>query len=315
VLELLTGLLLAVHLLAMNHASAGPLVCLWLGRRDNELRRSLGRQLAWSSVIAFLVGMATGGLMLLSAPGAGLQAALGRFPASAYWFAGAELLFSFVLMIVIARFWESLNRWIFALLALATATNLLYHFPPMMAVIGQLAADPRWTNDSTITRPVMLQLMARGEVLAFSFHFALSSFAVTVIAVLQLLSRQGADRTSEIKPVARSAAGIALAATLIQIPVGLWLLMSLPATARSSLIGTNIWASVAFMAALVTSIGLLQRLVMIVLGETDKQNLKHVVSLLCGVVLLMTLSLRLSRPAAPVAEATTKTASDQQARG
>jgi hypothetical protein len=88
--------------------------------------------------------------------------------------------------------------------------------------------------------------------------------------------------------------------------------MSLPTPAQTSLMGASLWASLTFMAALITSLGLLQRLVMVAIGETDRQNLKRVVSLLCGVVLLMTLSLLTSRPT-PRVDAETKTASTQQA--
>lgn len=309
-LELLTCLLLAVHLLAMNLASAGPLVCVWLGWRDDEIARSLGRRLAWWSVGAFMMGMLTGGGMLLSANSTGLSAALARFPARAYWFAGAELLFSLVVMLVIAGAWRKLNRWGLAVLAFITATNLLYHFPPMMAAIGQLASNSRWASEGVIDRPTLLSLLGRHEVLALSFHFAMSSFAVAGIAILQIISQQHEEPTGTTKSRARGAAGLALAATLAQIPIGLWLLMSLPTPAQTSLMGASLWASLTFMAALITSLVLLQRLVMVAIGETDRQNLKRVVSLLCGVVLLMTLSLRTSRPT-PRMDAETKTASHQ----
>ena len=316
-LELLTTLLLAIHLLAVNLASAGPIVCVWLRWGGHELNDSLGRQLAWWAVTALMVGMVTGGLLIVTSPGNGLSDALARFPASAYWFAAAELMFSLVCLIAIAGGWKRLGKWWLALLAGATATNLLYHFPPMMAVMGQLAVNARWANEAVIDRPSLLKLMSRGEVLALSFHFALSSLAVAGIAVLHLFAHQQSQRgeSTVSQSPARTAAAIALGATLAQIPMGVWLLTSLPATSRVSIMGANLWSLLAFSAGLAASIGLLQGLVAIVLGETDRKNLQRVGSLLCGVVLLMTLTLRLSRSAAPVPEAATKTASNETAQG
>ena len=62
--ELLIIPVLAVHLVTLNLASAGPMVCLWLRRRkhpDYELRDRVGQRLAWWSVWAFVVGMLLGG--------------------------------------------------------------------------------------------------------------------------------------------------------------------------------------------------------------------------------------------------------------
>jgi hypothetical protein len=78
--------------------------------------------------------------------------------------------------------------------------------------------------------------------------------------------------------------------------------------------GSSALASIVFVGAIVTSIGLIQSLVMVVLGEIDRQSFQRVVSRLIGVVLLMTFSLRLSRPAPPIPAVETKTASSQSAR-
>ena len=318
-LEALTTILLALHLLAMNVASAGPLVCVWLGWRQQkfgELGSQLGQKLAWYCVLAFLAGMITGGLMLLTIPSNNLWPALRRFPGSAYWFAGAELIFSLVCMVSLAGAWNILSRWWLAVLAFASASNLLYHFPPLMAVIGQLAANAQWTAEPIVDRPILLKFMANGEVLALSFHFGMSSLAVAALVVLDIISRKSVEEIShESQSIARGAATVALSASLLQVPIGIWLLTSLPATSRTALMGNNIWASLAFMAALVATIKLLQLLVMVVLGETDKKNLRQVVSLACAVVLLMTMSLRLSRPTAPLSDEATKTALGASAQG
>jgi hypothetical protein len=306
VLELLTILFLSVHMLAMNIASAGPAVAVWLHWQgvQNAVRGSLDRQLMWLSIMGFLVGMLMGGLILFVSPNDGLMPALRRFPASAYWFAGAELIFSLACMLIGVTVWNRVSRWWLALLAFATTTNLLYHFPPLMAMIGELASNPHWTDIEIINRSDVLKLMRHGDVLALTFHFGMSSFAVSSIALLKLLSR----RTPEIGPeetrITRGASWLALAATLLQVPIGIWLLTSLDDPARSTLMGSSLLASVAFIAALVLSIKLLQCLFAIALGQANRENLARVFSLVCGVVLLMTTSLRLSRESPPQIPAT-----------
>jgi hypothetical protein len=316
VLELLTILLLSIHLLAMNVASVGPVLAVWLHWQgvQNAARGSLDRQFVWLSIVGFLVGMLTGGLILFVSPIDGLMPALRRFPASAYWFAGAELIFSLACMLIGVAVWNRVSKWWLALLAFATTTNLLYHFPPLMAVIGELASNPHWTDIEIINRPDVLKLMRHGEVLALTFHFAMSSFAVSSIALLKLLSL----RTTEIGPeetrIARGASWLALVATLLQVPIGIWLLTSLDDPARSALMGNSLLASVAFTAALVLSIKLLQCLFAIALGQVNRENLARVFLLVCGVVLLMTISLRLSRES-PSQNQATKTASADVDRG
>src|SRR5690606_13047621 len=66
-IELATVLLLALHLLAMNVASAGPLVGVWLARCGSreELGLRVGRRLAGRSLWALATGALLGGAMLL----------------------------------------------------------------------------------------------------------------------------------------------------------------------------------------------------------------------------------------------------------
>jgi hypothetical protein len=309
VLELLSIILLGLHLVAMNVASAAPLFCIglqWQAQAASEIRRRLFLRLAWSAVLALFVGMITGGGLLLFVPDDGLSLALRRFPAEAYWFAAAELLFSLVCLLALAVGRRYLGKWWLALLAVAAATNLLYHFPPLMAVIGRIAAYAQWSSEPLITRPILLHLMARGEVLALTFHFGLSSFAVSAILLLYYLSHiHSNDAPGEWQSIARRSAVIALAATLLQIPIGIWLLANLTDSARSALLGGAVASSLAFVIALLLSIMLLQRLVAVALGETDGKNLRWVGVLLCGVILMMTVTLRASRFGVEVPDAAT----------
>src|SRR5690348_15437562 len=121
--DVFIDLILATHLLAMNIASAGPLVALWLvrgPRGENADRRQLGLRLARLSLLALIVGGLLGGWAVM-ASGEGLRAAIHRFPASAYWFGLSELIFSAICIAGLARGVE--RRWPFwasVLLALAS---------------------------------------------------------------------------------------------------------------------------------------------------------------------------------------------------
>ena len=62
-MEILVAVILAAHLLCVDIASAGPLVCIWLdwrGRRD-ATARDAGRWLAKTS----LAGLIVGGLLVV----------------------------------------------------------------------------------------------------------------------------------------------------------------------------------------------------------------------------------------------------------
>jgi hypothetical protein len=313
--ELLTIPLLATHLLAMNLASAGPLLCAWLRFRADDLSATLGRRLAWSAVGGLIVGMISGGVLLVTFPGAGLWNALSRFPASAYWFAGAELLFSLACMLAIALGWKLINRWVIVLLAVISATNLLYHFPPLMAVIGKLASNPHFASAEVIDRAALLELIGRGEVMALSFHFGVSTIAVSAIAALYLLKEPTEGEREVSQGVARIAARVAFVATASQIPIGVWLLMSLPGASRMALMGKSLGGSLAFIAAMVLSLIFLQRLFAAAIGDIEPKNLRAIVVLTCLIVLLMTASLRLSRFTPPQPAAATKTALSSNAQG
>lgn len=304
--DLLIIVVLTVHLLAMNLASAGPLLCIWLARCPNPnpitdasdpLREGVGQTLAWLSVWAMMLGMLTGGLLYVS-PSAGWTAALSRLPSRALWYAAAELAFSLICLLIYAGRWRALrrHRWWHALLAVASSSNLLYHFPPLMSVLGKLAANPIWASAETLDRTRLLPLMMRGEVLALSTHFVLASVAVAAIAMLGLLSKFNEDRWREFAlPLSRRAAWIALLSSVLQVPAGIWLLASLPHSARRAMMGSNAMVSLAFIGALLLTFMLLQRLLTIAVGSVRPSDLRPVSWLLVILVLLMAATLHGSR--------------------
>jgi len=306
-LDLMVILVLSVHLLAMNLASAGPLFGIWLGRRGESNDpgwENLGQTLASISFWSLLLGMFTGGVQLAFAPAAGFWDALARLPNRALWFAGAELVFSLACLLLYAGCWTSLrkHRWWHASLALLSSSNLFYHFPPLMSVLGKLAKDSTWAKPPVLDRSALLPLMMRNEVLALSSHFFLASLAVAAIAVLWLASKtnngdeeKSTSLSTSILPLSRRAAWAALIVTAMQIPVGSWLLVSLPPSARASMMGYSAIASLAFVGALLLTFLLLQRLLTIAIGTVEPRDLRQASWILVVLVLLMTATLYESR--------------------
>ncbi|MBA3482886.1 MAG: hypothetical protein H0T51_13845 [Pirellulales bacterium] len=299
--EFVTTLLLAAHLLAMNVSSAGPLVGAWLmGRRGagDDGGRELGRRVVRLSLVALVVGSLIGGGLIL-APNPALRAALARFPEGAYWFAGLELLFSAgCIGALMIGDWAPRFRRLALGVALLSATNLLYHFPPMMAVIGELTANPRWATDERIDRDALLRLWVRPEILSLWTHFALASLAVASIAALRPWSRRDSKMAPTDPAVVKRLGMWALTATVLQIPVGLWLLASTAAEARESMLGSNLLTSLCFAGGVLAALGLLQTLLMMALGD-DEGAVRRAGCLLVVVTVLMSATMRTSRTATP----------------
>ena len=299
--SLLVILVLSIHLLAMNLASAGPLIGIWLRRpaaTDDSFRDDVGLKMAWLSVYALLLGVLTGGGQLYFAPTTGLLAALDRLPSRALWFAAVELVFSLVCLLLYAGCWRLLHRrrWAHGTLALLSSTNLLYHFPPLMSILGRLANDPTWAKAPVLDRSALLPLMVRGEVLALTAHFILASLAVAAITVFWLASRANEQQWQQsARLLSGRGAWVALTATALQLPVGVWLLVSLPRTTRTAMLGENTIASLTFVGALLLTVLLLQRLLAIAVGAVERRDLQHTCWLLAALVLMMTTTLYTSR--------------------
>jgi hypothetical protein len=301
-----------MHLLSLNLASAGPVVCMWLGRgkrADNFWRDSTGRQLAWASCGAMVVGMLLGGLLLLPS-NPRLYSALARFPARTYWYAGIELAFSLACLLAYAATWQwrGRHRLLHGLLGLLTVTNLLYHFPPLMVVIAKLSANALWATEVVASGPIdhqaFLKLILRGEVLALSMHFMVASLVVAAMVTVWLLGISLAKNPGDIpdrepqptdldrqKLVGRAAL-MAILGTLAQIPVGIWILTTLPPASRQAVLGGHAMASLCFAVGIMTSLALVQQLLSIAQGEFNHPIARRSVWLLGVTVVLMIVTLR-----------------------
>jgi len=301
----LSVVLLAVHLLAMNVPSAAPLVCVWLhgrGRCGDHAADAVGRQLAEVSLWSLLIGTLLGAILialLWAADDRGYWNALERFPARAYGFALGELAFTAACLILYVAMWD---RWrgrprLLAFVALLATTNLLYHFPPLMVVIGNLASRPELVQADVVTRPVFRDLLVRPDLLAQVLHFIIASVAVAGIA-LMLFARRYQTMSQPGEPVDRliaAGARVALVATLTQLAVGVWVLIQLPGVGRTALLGDDWLAGTMFFLSVLATFGVLHALAAVALGDTRGVAVRRAAVLMLTVVVLMTGTLTRAR--------------------
>ena len=314
--DLLFILLLSIHLLLANVAAGGPLVCLWLEWKGRAKRDALAGQAADYLAFWSLASLLGGGLlgMLLGAllwDGAYRSLWMERLAHKASWAIGEYA----VSLFVIGGYW--LWRWIRPaagmptavcrmFLLLFTATNLLYHFPPLFLVASRLS-DAGEATGLPVTPALFRQEMARGEVAALTAHFTLASLAMTGVMLLGLAlrvkRRGGTD--DDYGRLARWGGWIGLIPSLLQLPVGLWVLATISAALQSRLMGSHFVATGCFLVGLLGALWLMRELAAIALGERERSQLIRTMVLMVAVVALMTAAQQLARvrssPAATVA--------------
>lgn len=307
-------LLLACHLLAMNVGTGVPLICVWLewrarGGRD-KLAAGAADFLARWSVLALFAG-ALLGLLLGTMLWTDDYRQLWLTRLSRKMNVGLmEFVFS---MTMLAGYWvwraSGMGRGLTAtairiLLVLLAGTNLLYHFPALFLVARRLN-DAGATAGPMITPGLFRQEMIRGEVPALAVHFSLASLAIAGIMLLGLALREkrrgGSDEDYE--RLCRWGGRIALVPTLLQLPVGLWVLTSLPAATQSRLMGSQLMATGCFLLSVFGALWLMRELAAIALGEHERSQIARTMALMAAVVILMTASQHYARvPAAPATE-------------
>jgi len=189
-LELSIVVVLAAHLMCVNVASAGPLVCIWLdwrGGRGDMLADRVGRFLCWKSLALLLVGGLLGLFLGYLHWDESYRHVLSRFP-SKIFFGVWELIFSLVLITATGLLWRfaphaKWARWGRAVMLILTGTNLLYHFPFLFAIISRVhagAANP----DGVVDAAVFRRLMMEDSVLPQAVHFVFASFAMVGMTLI-----------------------------------------------------------------------------------------------------------------------------------
>lgn len=280
----------------MNVSSAGPLFCIGLARGDDE-SRELSRRLAGWTVGLLLAGILLGlglGYAAYFAGDGRLAGVLPFFRRKIIW-GIAELVCSLVWMsgywwwLQRARPQRFVARFCQALLPVLSATNLLYHFPPLLTVLTK-TAHGELTVTEPVTAAIFRTLVYTPNVLAHTLHFCLASVAVSGVFLFWLVRRSSsADRFYVL------GARVALGATLLQVPVGLWLLVVTPAASQARLLGQHGLATGLFLSALICAFYLLQYLGTLALGDVEKKAVDRATLLLLACVLLMSGTLHFLR--------------------
>jgi hypothetical protein len=298
-LPLLHILLLSLHLICLNVASGAPLVCIWLEwklrKNKDGAAKGAADYLAAMTVITLVAGSLLGlvmGMMLWTPEYASLWTK--RLGHKMHW-GGMELLFSLALL---AGYWVWRKQAVASgvvgticksALLLFASTNLLYHFPPLFFIAGKLA-DSNEPSIQPVRGKLFVQEMLSGEIPALWVHFTFASLAMVGIMLLGLALRMGRRGAppEEVSRVAIWGGYWALMPSLLQLPVGLWVISALPPNSQSQIMGSSGAATVCFLAGIVAALWLLRELVSIAMGETARGNLIRAMSAMVVVVVLMT---------------------------
>lgn len=298
-LDFTTILIFAFHLMAMNVASAGPLASIGFDwrRTDRAASHTTACYLGGVSLVMYLLGMLLGIGLLLLAWNEEQTRAIFTLLDRKIFFGVIELGFSLVLMAAY-YFWLRMSspdsplgsRALRALLIVLAASNMLYHFPPLFAVAASIADGYR--PDTEHISPAMFrQLLASPKVASQSVHFVLASLAAAGIMVLGFalrLRRQGGVESEAIDRIARVGGWLALAPTLLQILVGMWVLLSLPTGDQQRLMGGDWPATGLFLLSLAAALGLMHSLGSIAMGDCDRRNIARAMAAFGITVVLMT---------------------------
>jgi hypothetical protein len=162
------------------------------------------------------------------------------------------------------------------------STNLLYHFPPLFVMLSLMTSRPELAGEA-LDRSLYVELFTDPETLARVAHHWLSAIATTGVALMLIATRVSAasGRTAVF------AARVALAATVVQLPVGLWLLLVSPAGAQSRLLGGEALGTALFVGAILAAVLVLQQLLAAALGDDSRRTAVKSALLLLVVLLLM----------------------------
>lgn len=298
-IDVFSVVLLTLHFLAANVAVGGPTLALWLDRRSargDAAADRLGRRLLRLSLVGLYVGSLLGVvaayLWWRGAPAA-VERAFRALPRSRYEFAVAELAFSAVCWEVWLRLWsKGVRRRLGWWLGFAGATNVVYHFPTLFAVLSVLATRTLAPGETVR----FVTMLGDAEVLTRALHFVLAS-----LAVAGAVAAWWSEHDEQLK---RRGAQIALFATLLQWPLGIGVLVSLPDASRGALLGDHLPAATCFGLSLGAVVVLMHHLAAAAFGSTTRREARAILVWLGVTIVLMTAVRQAARtplyPAAPI---------------
>src|SRR5262249_13067807 len=123
-------------------------------------------------------------------------------------------------------------------------------------------------------------------------HVWLSSLAVAGLTLCWIGVRNALPESPASRRVAVNGAWLSLGATLLQIPVGVWLLTVLPEGRTERIL----CSAPIFWPAIFVALALMHQLAMLSIGDLSRRRLSTATMLLVIVVILMTAALYSSRP-------------------
>lgn len=302
-IEIAIVLVLALHLMCVNVAAAGPLVCVGfeIGEaRGSTLAGRAGRYLAAAAVVLFVAGILLGLVLGYLVWDESFRGALRVLPRRIA-FGIAEAAFSLALMAGHWLWWRrvrhpgAVHRTLRCVLPVLSGTNLLYHFPFLFFVISDLAA--RGGGGTEPLDSTFRQLIGTGPMLARGVHFVLAAFAFTgVVLMVHALRSARRDAPEDTARVASWGGWLALVPTVVQVPAGVWFVSQLPREAIGRLMGGDWIDGLLFLTSLIAAFLLLHKLAAIAFRDADRRTLIQALSLMCLVIVLMTGVLRRTKP-------------------
>lgn len=296
--ELVSIGLVTSHLLAADVAAAGPLAALglrYLARRhgDRELD-GLARRLAWVSLCglgaAVLLGLLQLGLLWRGNAEVYFES-LRVVPVSRLWWGGVELAFSATLLAVYLATWrwpQPRPRW-HAAVAVASATNLLYHFPALFSVVSVVSTRPALRDGA----PGFRELLFSGETLARVGHHLLAAAAAAGAAAMVVAWRRGPSEAAQRSTT--FGARLALSAVSLQFLAGPLVLVSLPGSLQNRLLGGDALATGLLAASVIVTFVMTQSLAQASLGTVTRGASVRLVILIVTVFGLMVATRHASR--------------------
>lgn len=295
-LEIVLSVLATFHMLVAGVASAAPLVVSGL-RCSSGIRQADPaplRDLAWLSlvslVVAAVVGLAAGYLRYtLGEQTYGEM--LERFPARFYLTTTIEWFFALLCYggWYAAWKWGTRHPWWHLLIAVVGATNLLYHFPPLMTLQRILAERPETIAEAMVTRSLSLQVLSSGEVIAHTLHFYALAAAVSFAMLLFLSAKSAGANSSRLRRVAGWGG---LGATAAQMLTGVALVALLPGSKAEELSGGAALPTLGFAGGVVLSLALVAVYARVAFGLSNTRGWRQPIYLTFGATLLMAIATR-----------------------
>jgi hypothetical protein len=169
------------------------------------------------------------------------------------------------------------------------ATNVVYHFPTLFAALSVLSTRPPQPAASVR----FVSLVVDPEVSSRAVHFIVAALALSGAVLMRAASRRGPiieqpEPPDDVERLKRRGAQLALVATLLQWPIGIAVLVALPAESRGGLMGGDVATTVLFGLSLGAVVVLLHKLAAAAFGRTSWRDAGSALAWLGIAIVLMT---------------------------